>query len=92
MSKVGWDRKFRFVMMAVVAMVLWIGLKAGLALVAARAQAGQETSLVRSLEQQHRELVAQKKSLFQKATIIRDARQLGEIQAGERPFVYEQGR
>src|SRR5579863_2409410 len=91
MSKVGWDRKFRFVMLVVVGLVLWIGFKAGMALLAARAQAGQETSLVRSLEQQHRQLVGQRNSLFQKATIIRDARQLGEIQAGERPFVYEQG-
>jgi hypothetical protein len=88
MSKVGWDRKFRFVMVAVVGLVLWIGLKAGLALIAARSQAGQETSLVRSLEQQHRQLVTQKNALYQKATIVRDARQLGMIQAGERPFVY----
>ncbi len=35
-SKVGWDRKFRFVMLVVVALVGWIGLKAGLALMAAR--------------------------------------------------------
>ena len=90
MSKIGWDRKFRFVMVVVVGLVLWIGVKAGLALVAARAQAGQESGLVTSLEQQHRQLMAQKKSLFQKATITRDARQLGMIQIGERPFVYMQ--
>ena len=88
MSKIGWDRKFRFVMLVVVAMVGWIGLKAGLALMAARAQAAQETSLVRSLEHQHSELLAQKRALFQKATIMRDARQLGMVQVGERPYVY----
>ncbi len=88
MSKFGWDRKFRFVMVVVVGMVLWIGVKAGLALLAARAQAGQETSLVTSLEQQHRRLVTQKNALYQKATIVRDARQLGMVRAGERPFVY----
>lgn len=88
MSKIGWDRKFRFVMLGVVGLVLWIGLKAGLALMAARAQAGQESSLVQSLEQQHRRLVAQKAALFQKTTIMRDARQLGMIQAGERLYVY----
>ena len=53
-SKIGWDRKFRLVMLAVVALVCWIGLKAGIALVAARAQAAQESSLVSSLERQHR--------------------------------------
>lgn len=86
-SKVGWDRKFRFVMLVVVAMVGWLGLRAGLALVAARAQAAQETSLVRSLERQHSRLVAQEKALSQKSTIMSDARQLGMIAAGERPYV-----
>ncbi len=86
-SRIGWDRKFRIVMLVVVAMVGLLGLKAGLALVSARAQAAQESSLVTSLERQHRQLVAQEKALYQKATIIRDARQLGMVAAGERPYV-----
>jgi cell division protein FtsB len=86
-SRVGWDRKFRFVMIAVVGLVCWIGLKAGLALISARAQAAQESSLVMSLERQHRRLLAEEKALHQKTTIIRDARQLGMVQAGERPLV-----
>ena len=75
-------------MLVVVAMVGWIGLKAGLALMSARAQAAQETSLISSLERQHRRLLAKERALHQKSTIIRDARQLGMIQAGERTFVY----
>jgi hypothetical protein len=90
MSKVGWDRKFRFVMLVVVALVGWIGMKAGLALMGARAQAAQETSLISSLERQHSSLVAREQALHQKATIMRDARQLGMIQAGERTYVYVQ--
>jgi cell division protein FtsB len=86
-SKIGWDRKFRFVMLVVVALVGWIGLRAGLALVAARAQAAQETSLVTSLQSQHRQLVSQERALHQKATIVRDARQLGMVAAGERAYV-----
>jgi cell division protein FtsB len=86
-SKIGWDRKFRIVMVVIVGMVAWIGLKAGLALVGARDQAAQETSLVVSLQKQHRQLVAQEKALHQRGTIMRDARQLGMIQVGERPFV-----
>ena len=74
-------------MLVVVAMVCWLGIKAGLALMAARAQAGQETSLVVSLQKQHSQLVAQEKALHQKATIMRDARQLGMVSMGERPFV-----
>ena len=87
MSKIGWDRKFRIVMLVVVGMVLLLGVKAGLALMAARAQAAQETSLVQSLEKQHRQLLAQERALHQKATIMRDARQLGMVAAGERPYV-----
>ena len=90
MSKIGWDRKFRIVMLVVVAMVGWIGLKASLALLAARAQAAQETSLVSSLERQHRQLLGKERALHQKATIMRDARQLGMILAGERTYVYVQ--
>jgi cell division protein FtsB len=85
-SKVGWDRKFRIVMVVVVAMVGYIGLKAGLALYAARTQAAQESSLVSSLEKQHRRLVAEKRALNQQGTIMRDARQLGLVSAGERPY------
>ena len=87
MSKIGWDRKFRLVMLAVVGLVMLVGLKAGLALMSARAQAAQETSLVSSLERQHRQLLAQEKALHQKATIMRYARQLGEVAPGERPVV-----
>jgi cell division protein FtsB len=87
MSKVGWDRKFRIVMLVVVGLVAWIGLKAGLALLSARAQSAQETSIVVSLQQQHRQLLTERKALFQKATIMRDARQLGMVATGERPFV-----
>jgi hypothetical protein len=87
MSKVGWDRKFRIVMLVVVGMVGLLGLKAGMALMSARAQAAQESSLVTTLQRQHRQLVAQEHALFQKSTIMRDARQLGAIGAGERPYV-----
>ncbi|HWD69072.1 MAG TPA: hypothetical protein VG293_02695 [Solirubrobacteraceae bacterium] len=87
MSKIGWDRKFRIVMLVVVSMVGLLGLKAGLALMSARAQAAQESSLVSSLQKQHRQLVARERALHQKATIMHDARQLGMVAAGERPFV-----
>jgi len=73
-------------MIGVVGLVAWIGLRAVLALVAARAQAAQEASLVRSLQSEHRSLEAQKKALYQRATIIREARKLGMIEVGERSY------
>lgn len=86
-SKIGWDRKFRFVMIGVFCLISWIGLKAGMALLAARSQAAQESSLVGSLKSQHRRLVAQEKALHQPSTIERDARQLGMVRLGERGYV-----
>jgi len=74
-------------MFIVFALVCWVGLKAGLALLAARSQAAQESSLVASLQRQHRQLAAQEKALHQPATIMRDARQLGMVRAGERSYV-----
>ncbi len=74
-------------MIAAVALIGFIGFRAGLALLAARAQAAQETRLLASLQRRHSALVAQEKSLYQKATIVRDARRLGMVAAGERPFV-----
>ncbi len=89
-SKVAWDKKFRIVMMVVLGLVAWIGLKAGLALMAARSQASQEVSLVSSLQSQHRRLVAQEQALHQPATIMRKARQLGMVRIGERSYVVVQ--
>jgi hypothetical protein len=86
-SKVGWDRKFRLVMVLVFGLVGWIGLKAGLSLMAARAQAAQQASLVTSLEAQHRRLLNEQRALHQPATIMRDARQLGMVRLGERSYV-----
>ncbi len=86
-SRIGWDRKFRIVMMLVVGLIGWIGARAGLALVAAHAQAAAETRYLLSLEHQHSSLLAQERSLYQKATIVREARRLGMVSAGERPFV-----
>jgi hypothetical protein len=86
-SRVGWDRKFRLVMILSFVMVGWIGLKAGVALLSARAQAAQESSLISSLKAQHRSLLARERALHQPSTIMRDARSLGMVRAGERSYV-----
>ncbi|MGC9221257.1 MAG: hypothetical protein ACP5H2_07890 [Solirubrobacteraceae bacterium] len=75
-------------------LVGWIGLKAGVALWHARRQAAAESSLIRSLELQHRSLLARQHALYQPQTIINDARTLGMVRAGERSYaiVYRSGR
>jgi cell division protein FtsB len=69
------------------ALVGWIGLKAGLALMQARSQASGESALITTLQSQHRALVAREHALYQPSTIESDARSLGMVRAGERPYV-----
>lgn len=74
-------------MVAVFALVGWIGVKAGMALLDAHAQANQELQLVSQTARENHRLEAQEKALSQRATIIRDARALGMVRVGERPYV-----
>jgi cell division protein FtsB len=74
-------------MLCVLALIGWIGLKAMLALLATHAQAQQETGLVASLRRQNRALEQQQRQLGQRATIMRDARALGMVRAGEKAYV-----
>ncbi len=86
-SKVGWDRKFRTVMVLVFCLVGWLGVKAGLSMYEARQQASSEAATLQSLKLQNRQLRAREQALSQNATIVRDARHLGMVMAGERPYV-----
>lgn len=86
-SRIGWDRKFRVVMLISLALIGWIGVKAGMALLSARSQASQEAALIGSLRAQRHSLLARQHALHQRATIMRDARQLGMVRAGERAYV-----
>jgi cell division protein FtsB len=86
-SKLGWDRKFRTVMVLVFCLVGWIGVKAGLAMYSAQQQASAEGATLQSLKLQNRQLHNRERSLGQNATIERDARHLGMVKLGERSYV-----
>ena len=86
-SKVGWDRKFRTVMVLVFCLVGWIGVKAGLSMYSARQQASAEGATLQALKRQNRQLRDREQGLNQPATIVRDARHLGMVMAGERTYV-----
>jgi type II secretory pathway pseudopilin PulG len=74
-------------MVVVFVLVGWIGVSAGLSMYSARQQANQEHAVLRNLELQNRQLQARKEALSQPATIMRDARHLGMVLLGERPYV-----
>lgn len=86
-SKVGWDRKFRAVMVLVFCLVGWIGVKAALSVYSAQRQASAVGATLQSLKLQNRQLRARKQALGQNATIVRNARHLGMVMAGERSYV-----
>ena len=86
-GRVRWERKLRALMLCVLALIGWIGLKAMLTLIATHRQAQQELSLVSSLQRQHRALQRQQHQLDQPSTIVSEARALGMIRAGEKPYV-----
>jgi cell division protein FtsB len=86
-GRVSWERKLRALMLCVLALIGWIGLKAMLALIATHGQAQQELNLVSSLQREHRTLQRQQAQLNQPSTIIGEARALGMVRAGEKPYV-----
>ena len=86
-SRVGWDRKFRSVMVLVFCLVGWIGVKAGLSMYSAQQQASAEGATLQTLKQQNRQLRDRERGLNQPATVVRDARHLGMVMAGERTYV-----
>ena len=59
----------------------------GLALLSVRSQADQQHAIVQQLAQQNSGLERQQRELNQTATIISDARALGMVKQGERPYV-----
>lgn len=74
-------------LLVVLLAVVGLYVQQGLVYLSTRTQADQQLSIVRSLTRQNAQLVAQQRSLGERATIERDARALGMVQLGEHPYV-----
>jgi len=61
--------------------------KQGLSLLSTHAQAEQQMAIVRRLITENAKLERERNSLNDPATIVRDARALGMVRPGERPYV-----
>jgi cell division protein FtsB len=85
-SRIKWDRTFRTVMLVVLVLVAYLGIKGMLTLLSTRAQAEQQQGIVHTLARQNKRLEQEQQSLGQTSTIIRDARALGMVRAGERSY------
>ncbi len=82
-----WDRLGRVGLLVVLAVVAGLYVQQALAYFSVRAQADQQLSVVRSLTRQNAVLTQQEKTLNDPATIVHEARVLGMVRPGERPYV-----
>jgi len=85
--RVRWERVGRIALLVVFAVVVGLYVQHTLAYLSTRAQSDQQQAIVRSLTRQNAQLRAEQKSLNNPATIISDARGLGMVRPGERPYV-----
>ncbi|HEY2652770.1 MAG TPA: septum formation initiator family protein [Solirubrobacteraceae bacterium] len=74
-------------LLIVLAVVLGLYLQQGLAYLSARSEANQQAAVVQRLVRQNAALRRQASSLNNPTTIVEEARQLGMIKPGERPYV-----
>jgi cell division protein FtsB len=86
-ARVRWDRIGRVALLITLAVVALLYVQHALAYLSTRSQAENQRAIVRRLARENAALAAQERSLDQPATIIRDARALGMVRPGERPYV-----
>ena len=82
-----WDRVGRVSLVLVLAVVGGLYVQHALSYLSTRAEANREASNVQRLSRENAALTRQQRSLNDPATIARNARALGMVQAGERPYV-----
>jgi cell division protein FtsB len=84
---VRWDRVGRIGLLVVLTVVMGLYVQHALSYFSTRAQADQQQAVVQRLERDNAALEKQQRSLNDPATIVRDARALGMVRPGERPYV-----
>ena len=85
--RIRWDRVGRVGLLVVLVVVAALYVKQGLSLLSTHSQATQQQAIVHRLARENARLEAERASLNDPATIERDARQLGMVRPGERPYV-----
>jgi cell division protein FtsB len=85
--RVRWDRLGRVALLVTFAVVAALYIQQGLSLLSTHSQATAQRALVQQLAKENRQLEAQQRSLRDPATIAQDARALGMVKPGERPYV-----
>ncbi|HEY5188480.1 MAG TPA: septum formation initiator family protein [Solirubrobacteraceae bacterium] len=86
MLRVRWDRAGRVALLVVLTVVVGLYAQRTMAYLSTSAQNSQQQAIVDHLQRANAQLVREQKSLSQSATIVQDARALGMVRPGERPF------
>ena len=81
-----WDKVGRVLLLVVLAVVVGLYVQQGLALLSVRSQADQQRTIVERLIKQNKQLERKQTQLGDPATIRSDARALGMVMPGERPY------
>jgi cell division protein FtsB len=85
--RIRWERVGRVLLVIVLAVVAGLYIQQGLTYLSVRSQANQQKAIVSRLITQNAQLRREQKSLNNPATIVSDARELGMVAPGERPYV-----
>jgi cell division protein FtsB len=85
-ARVRWDRVGRTGLLVVLAVVAGLYLQHAIEYFTTRSQASHQQANVQRLARSNAQLRAQQRALNDPATIKRDARVLGMVKAGERPY------
>jgi cell division protein FtsB len=84
---VRWDRAGRIGLLVVLVVVVGLYVQHTVSYFSTKSQFDQQQAIVNRLAHQNAALERQQKSLGKPATIVRDARELGMVRPGERPYV-----
>jgi cell division protein FtsB len=86
-DRVRWDRVGRVALLIVLLVVAGLYVEHALAYLSARSQANEQLSIVNRLRRENAALAQQQQALNDPTAIVRDARALGMVWQGERPYV-----
>lgn len=82
-----WERIGRVALVVVLVVVAGLYVQRALTYFSVRSQTAEQKAVVQRLERQNAKLVRQENALNNPATIQQDARALGMVMPGERPYV-----
>src|SRR3954452_797175 len=86
-ARVRWDRISRYALLLVFLVVLLLYIGPAKSYVHTLGESNHRSEQVRSLEREHAKLEARKRALADPQVVEAEARRLGMVRPGERPFV-----